>query len=130
MRRYNPSFERDFAWYLSMRHTLNFDGANSYLSKRGEAIIRPDKKGVDGKRAFFEWDSNGKILPTRHPNLLHTLLKVKGSVNLHIKLYAEDRASGLLPLADLEGICREFKAPEWFFEAVQAQRVKYWRKCA
>lgn len=127
---YKASFERDFRWYLSMRHTFSFDGASSYHNKRGEPIIQHDPKGVDGKRAFFEYDSNGKVLPTRHPNLLHTLLKTKGSVNLHIKLYAEDRASGLLPLAELEAICEEHQAPEWFFEAVQAQRVKYWRECA
>lgn len=53
---------------------------------------------MSGKEAFYKWDSNGKILPTKHPNQLHALLKTKGSVNLHIKMFAEDRAKGLFPL--------------------------------
>lgn len=150
--KYSVEFERDFNWYLSMRHNFNFDGALDYFKrtvqiykrKVGEEeyqlqnempfatfketypnlvsgnsvksfsdgmffeyaftpaayqIVLFDKNGVSGKEAFYQWDSNGKILPTKHANLF-SLLKTKGSANLHIKMYAEDRAKGLLPLIE------------------------------
>lgn len=123
--KYNDNFKRDVEWYLSQRHLFNFDGCHSYFNKKGEEIIQPDKKGVDGIEAYFHWDSNGKIKPTRHPNILHALLKTKGSVNLHIKMYAEDRASGVLPGIEFENICSEFSAPDWFVSAVENQKWKY-----
>jgi hypothetical protein len=125
-KKYNANFERDFKWYLSMRHRFNFDGSNAYFNKKGEDIIQYDKNGVDGKEAFFQWDSNGKIKPTKHPNILHTLLKVKGSCNLHIKMYAEDRAACNMNKIEFRALCIHFKAPQWFRDAVETQKMKYW----
>ncbi len=124
--KYNQSFERDFKWYLRVRHDFNFDGTAEYLNKKGEKIIQYDKKGVDGKRAFFEYDSNGVIKPTKHPNLLHSLLKTKGSVNLHIKMYAEDRAHFRFPYVEFRALCISLGAPDWFREAVENQKYKYY----
>lgn len=126
--KYNSNFERDFNWYLSMRHRFNFDGSGSYTNKYGDEIIKYDKKGTDGKNAFFQWDSNGKIVPTKHPNILRTLLKVKGSCNLHIKMYAEDRASCNMNKIEFRALCVHFKAPKWFREAVENQKMKYWKE--
>jgi hypothetical protein len=125
-KKYNDNFNRDFSWYLSMRHKFNFDGSGDYYNKKGENIIQYDKNGVSGKEAFFQWDSNGKIKPTKHINILHTLLKVKGSVNLHIKMYAEDRASCNLNKIEFRALCINFKAPKWFSDAVETQKMKYW----
>lgn len=113
--KYNQNFERDFKWYLSMRHIFNFDGVKDYYNK----------KGVSGKEAFFQWDSNGKILKTKHPNLLKALLKTKGSTNLHIKMYAEDRAACNFSGLEFRALCIKFKAPYWFREAVENQKFKY-----
>lgn len=124
--KYSPEFERDFKWYLSMRSKFSFDGAFDYTNKKGQPIVVNDKNGVSGKEAFYKWDSNGKILPTKHPNLLQTLLKTKGSVNLHIKMYAEDRAKGLLPLIEFRVFCIKYRCPAWFKEAVERQKVKYY----
>jgi hypothetical protein len=124
--KYSLEFERDFKWYLKMRTMFNFDGSNSYHNKKGQDIIIYDKNGVSGKEAFYKWDSNGKILPTKHPNILHTLLKTKGSVNLHIKMYAEDRAKGLFPLIEFRAFCIKYKCPTWFKEAVERQKFKYY----
>jgi len=124
--KYSPGFERDFNWYLKMRQMFSFDGSSSYSNKDGKDIIVYDKNGVSGKEAFYKWDSNGKILPTRHPNLLHTALKAKGSVNLHIKMYAEDRAKGLFPLIEFTAFCIKYKCPSWFKEAVERQKFKYY----
>lgn len=126
MTKYKKEFERDFNWYLSMRHKFNFDGKCSYHNKKGQDIIVYDKNGVTGKEAFYQWDSNGKIIPTKHPNILHTLLKTKGSVNLHIKMYSEDRAKGLLPLIELRAFCIKYKCPKWFKDAIEEQKYKYY----
>lgn len=125
-KKYNQNFERDFNWYMKMRHIFNFDGAEGYYNKKGEQIVQYNKNGVSGKEAFFQWDSNGKILPTKHPNLLHTLLKVKGSSNLHIKMYAEDRAACHFNKIEFRALCIHFKAPQWFREAVENQKIKYY----
>ncbi len=127
--KYKESFNRDFNWYLSMRHNFKFDGCAEYHNKKGELIIQYDPNGIDGKKAFYLYDSSGEIRKTKHPNLLHALLKTKGSVNLHIKMYAEDRASGILPKYELLEMCKEFNAPEWFFSAVENQKMKYWKTC-
>jgi len=125
IKKYNVNFDRDFKWYLSMRHKFNFDGTNEYYNKEGKFVICYNKKGVTGKEAFFHWDSTGIIKPTKHPYLLHTLLKVKGSCNLHIKMYAEDRAACNMNKIEFRALCIYFKAPSWFREAVETQKTKY-----
>jgi len=123
--KFKDSFNRDFSFYLSVRNTYNFDGVSEYFNKKGEHIVQYDKNGISGKQAFYWFDSNGLIKPTKHPNILKTLLKVKGSVNLHIKLYAEDRAKGILTRPELIEICKQYNAPEWFWSAVETQKYKY-----
>ena len=109
-----------------MRHTFSFDGKLGYHNKKGEDCVVYSKDGVSGKEAFYRWDSNGKILPTKHPNLLHSLLKTKGSVNLHIKMFAQDRAHGLYPKLEFRAFCIKYKCPTWFTEAVENQKYKYY----
>ncbi len=118
-RKYSKGFERDFNWYLTSRHRFNFDG---HLDRD----IEYDPNGVDGKRAFQLFDAQGRLVPTKHPNILRTILKTKGSINLHVKMYAEDRAKGRLPLIEFRGMCIEFKAPHWFREAVEQQKSKFY----
>lgn len=119
--KYTKNFDRDFDWYLSVRHDFSFSGSI------GEEILY-SKNGVDGKEAFLLLDSQGKRVATRHPNILKSLLKTKGGVNLHIKMYAEDRASGTLPkdLFYIE-IIKPLKCPDWFVEAVEQQKYKYYK---
>lgn len=57
---------------------------------------------------------------------LERLLKTKGSVNLHIKMYAEDRAKGYLPKVEFDKICSEYDLPSWFIGAVERQKFKYY----
>lgn len=109
-----------------MRHKFNFDGLHSYIDTQGNKIVNYDKNGVSGKEAFFKYDSNGVILSTRHPNIFNSLLKTKGSCNLHIKMYAQDRASCNLNKIEFRALCIYFKAPKWFRDAVEKQKVKYW----
>jgi hypothetical protein len=90
------------------------------------SIVVFDENGVDAKEAFYRWDSQGRITPTKEPDLLYSLLKTKGSVNLHIKMYAEDRAKGILPKIIFDEICEEYFVPLWFIEAVENQKSKYY----
>lgn len=113
-------------FYLKIRHKFSFDGRNEYVNKKGASIIVYDKEGVDGITAFEAWDNEGKIRPTKHPNILHSLLKTKGSVNLHIKMYAEDRARGYLPKLEFLNICEQLSFPVWVYEAVEKQKFKYY----
>lgn len=134
--KYSKKFEKDFRWYLSVRHKFNFDGS---LEKN----IVFDRNGIDGKMCFFLFDSTGKLKPTKHPNLFKALLKTKGSANLHIKMYAEDRAYGRLPKFEFSGdgqtlewidgkpvigdcIKKRFNLPDWFVNAVEQQKYKYY----
>lgn len=127
--KYSKAYERDFRWYLKMRHRFNFDGVAMYLNKLGKPIVNGERFGVDGKFAFYRYDSNGEILPTRHPRLLRSLLRTKGSVNLHIKMYGEDRATGIFPGIEFMAYAKDIEAPEWFIEAVEHQKIKNWDNC-
>ena len=120
------NFERDIKWFMSVRNIFNFDGVHTYYNKKGKELIVPSRHGKSGIQSFYDYDTNGIISPTRHPNLLTTLLKVKGSVNLHIKMYAEDRAKCNMNKIELRALCIKYKCPSWFREAVEAQKVKYY----
>ncbi len=123
--KYNPNFIRDVKFYYTNRKRFNFDGVGEYVNKSGSPVIVEDIHGVDGVKAFYIYDSQGKILPTKHPNLLHSLLKTKGSVNLHIKMYAEDIAKCYLPKIEFDKMAKQINAPDWFTDAVDRQRWKY-----
>ena len=124
--KFSKQFESDYTWYLSVKDVFNFDGNSNYINKKGVDIIQYDKDGLTAKECFYLFDSQGKIKPTREPDKLHDLLKTKGSVNLHIKMYAEDRAKGTLSKIELEKICKDFNAPDWFIKAVEKQKFKYY----
>jgi hypothetical protein len=145
--KYSKEFERDYEWYLKNLDTFNFDGANTYINKKGLDIIVPNEEGLTAKECFYLYDSQGIIEPCREPELYKQLLKCKGSVNLHIKMWAEDRAKGYLPLLEfnntideelrcLEWINNEpvyFKDMktrlgllDWIVEAVEKQKYKYY----
>lgn len=121
--KYSTNFERDFKWYLKIRHLLNFDGAQDYFNKKGETLIQFDKDGNDGKYSFYTYDSQGKILKTKHPRLLKSLLRTKGSVNWHIKNWAAGRADGTFPGIEFDSFLQEINAPQWVKEATEKQKA-------
>lgn len=121
--KYSQRFIKDITWYLSVRHQFTFDGVKDYINKRGESLIQYSPTGVTGIQAFFVYDSQGKILPTKHPRLLQTLLRVKGSVNLHIKMYAEDLVACNWNKLEMRALCIKLKAPDWFRQAIEQQRL-------
>jgi hypothetical protein len=126
--KYSNKFERDYKWYLSVSDIFYFDGIKDYYSKKGIELIQFDENGKTAKECFYLYDTNGIVKPTFQPTELKTLLKTKGSVNLHIKMYAEDRAKGYLPKIEFEKICNEYNLPKWFIDAVENQKKKYYLK--
>ena len=106
--------------------TKCFDGEfhNYKLITHSEPLIVFDKEGVDGVEAFYNIDARGIVLPTKHSTMLETLLRTKASVNLHIKMYAEDLATQNWNKLEMRALCIKFKAPFWFREAIENQRIK------
>lgn len=121
--KYTANFTRDFNWYLSVRKLFNFSGDVLRDKKGGELKITHTVTGVTGKHAFKVYDSEGLLLPTKHPNILFSALKAKASANFHIKMYANDRSKGFLSGIELKDLLQEIKAPEWFCRAIENQRV-------
>ena len=124
--KYSKKFEQDYNWYLSVSELFNFDGCDCYINKKGKDVIQYDSDGLTAKECFYLYDSRGETRKTKEPKELHLLLKTKGSVNLHIKMYAEDRAKGRLPKIEFESMVKEFNAPDWFYDAVENQKYKYY----
>lgn len=116
-RRYSERFDRDFRWLLSVRHIFSFDG-------KYPIELLCDPMGVDGKRAFLIYDSQGKLAATRHPNVLQALIRTKSSINLHIKEFALAAHTGEVPHSETREWLRTINAPEWVFVALDRQ----WRK--
>lgn len=124
--KYSKNFERDYNWYLKVSTIFTFDGTKDYYNKKGVELIQFNENGKTAKECFYLYDTNGIITPTKEPEKLKILLKTKGSVNLHIKMYAEDRARGYLPKIEFDKICLEYNLPDWFIEAVENQKHKYY----
>ncbi len=124
--KYSKNFERDYNWYLSLSDVFSFDGNKEYFSKKGVNLVQFDANGKTAKESFYIYDSKGIVIPTSEPEKLKRLLKTKGSINLHIKMYAEDRAKGYLPKVEFDKICDEYNPPTWFIHAVENQKNKYY----
>jgi len=124
--KYSKKFERDFEWYSKNSNIFNFDGSFEYYNKVGESLIHFEENGVPAKKAFYLYDSQGKIVKTKEPELLRELYKCKGSINLNIKMWAEDRAKGILPKILFDEMVKELELLDWMVEAVEKQKVKYY----
>jgi hypothetical protein len=123
------SFINIFPHLINSSKNLNINYSKGMFKSyafniESQELIKYSKEGFLGKEAFYIYDSTGKIVVTKHPNILKTLYKTKGSVNLHIQMYAEDRANLRLSGLELRGLCIKFKAPSWFREAINNQAIK------
>lgn len=79
--------------------------------------------GFSAMECWFAKDTHGKTLPCREPELLDKVLRGKASVNLQVKLWAEDVADGML-LRQAELVEYVHGWPEWVLRAVMAQAGK------
>ena len=118
--KYSKNFERDYEWYFKYKNIFTFD-ANIETNKF--IISSPD--GENAKYCFYKKDSEGKVIPTREPDILFKLLKCKGSINFQIKEWAIDRGKGWLGYKEFEDIIKEFELLDWMIDAVENQKYKY-----
>lgn len=115
MKSYKTKFEKDYHFYFSNKEKFTFAGCT---------IQAPpyDKNGVDAKRAFFIFDSQGKIKPCSEPELYVQLMICKKAINLQIALWAEGQEDCLIPLSEL---LKEFiDPPDWIEQAIRNQIKK------
>lgn len=81
---------------------------------------------ADGQSALECWwlrDTHGKNAPCREPEVLAKAIRGKESINLQVKLWAEDIADGML-LRQRELLEYTRGWPEWIFRAVMNQAAK------
>lgn len=127
-RKYSKRFESDWLWYKSVISIFcNDDCIKLFTGGNRYENIKLDVNGVDAKKAFFVYDSHGRLVGTTEPKLLEDMMDCKASVNLHIKMYAEGRADGTLPKIEFINVCKSLKAPFWFYKAVEMQKYKYYK---
>jgi hypothetical protein len=99
---------------------------DSRLDSIGHAVggcDRPDPNGYSALECWWAKDTHGKTLPCREPELLAKVIRSKQSINLQIKLWAEDVADGLL-LRQAELVDYVHGWPEWVLRAVLEQAGK------
>jgi hypothetical protein len=137
--KFSKNFERDYNWYFKYRFKFDFCGS---LNPNHTPI--PDENGKTAKEALFSIDTYGKNIGCREPELLNELLLCKASINFMIKMWAETRAEGTLPLimfskreafkryevplTDEPDIHEEFELIDWMIEAVEKQKYKFYKK--
>lgn len=107
---------RDILWYFKVRHKFTFS------PKFNRDSIIYDSNGLSSLDAYVSYDSLGKLLPTKHPRTLKSLIATKGSVNFQIQEWANALVGGYLVKCELEDYLSDIKAPSWVLQAVQRQR--------
>lgn len=124
----------------------------NYPTQKNEHNALDDAKfdinGKSAKECFYLHDSTGKIVPTLEPELLYSLYKCKGSINFHIKMWAESRGKFEMGSAEfsIEGkkkekkdfekyglvfndyktIQEEYELLDWMIYAVEKQKYQYY----
>lgn len=117
--KYSDRFNEDYNFYMHNIEILDFCGSHVDLVPQGN---------TDVKKAFFLWDSQGKINNCENPELLRKLMITKKSVNLHVKMWAEGRLEMTLPKCDWEDIVKEFNLPEWAIKSCDNQMNIIYKK--
>lgn len=122
--KYHPSFNRDWEFYYNQRHQFIFAGCNINLQYNFES----SEKGKTAKECFYYLDSQGKKFPCSEYQLLIEILTCKAAVNLQIKIWAESRAEGTLPLFEIQEYMEYFQCPDWVSKSIENQRIKIIRQ--
>lgn len=131
--KYSSGFERDYNFYIKNINNFNFCGT---LNPKFIAI---PNGFISAKNCFYHIESQGKNFPCSEPELLNKILLTKAGINFHIKLWAEGRADGTLPLFELsQRVAKtkfkdiidfetQFGLPEWVILAIEKQKIKLWK---
>jgi hypothetical protein len=106
---------KDFEFYL-----------NCELDLIGNNIVEEsfsDPNGYSALEAYYSIDTLGKKVSCKEIEVLNKVMRTKKSINLQIKMWAEDIAKRILFKCELEEYCQNY--PSWVFEAVINQSYKY-----
>jgi hypothetical protein len=95
---------------------FSFDGGNL------EEILF-DKDGLTAKEVFFLYETRGEIEPTKEVDLFQKLVRTKGSINLHLKMWVDGVCEGDFTKEELfSGFIGEI--PEWAHISFNNQVLK------
>jgi len=115
--KYSTNFDNDWNFYV--RHIGKFT-----FSAEAVPLQPLDPNGKSAKECFFRFDSTGKWLPCKEPELLRDVLTTKKSINFQIKQWVEG-AYDILEGPDY--YLAEFdNPPEWVKNSLINQHEKYW----
>jgi hypothetical protein len=114
-KKYKQAFERDWNFYCQNKDKFNFSGGKI-------PIIISDPEGKDAKRVFHRYDSQGKMMSCKEPELLEEIFACKVAVNMHLKVWADGYTDVAIPAEEL---LKEFiDPPEWVGESLRNQIKK------
>jgi len=86
--KYSNRFNEDFEFYLkNIRFAYLENGLVCQF--HGKGIPEVQKGENDVKKAFYEFDTHGKLIPCENPALLIELIITKRMINWQIKQWAE-----------------------------------------
>ncbi len=118
-KKYKSAFEKDWNFYLKNKDKFNFSAG------RIPKVI-PSLDGNDAKRVFHRYDSKGKMLSCKEPELLREIFTCKVAVNLHLKMWADGQLDSMIPIEEL--MAEFIEPPSWVEESLRNQIIKAMRK--
>lgn len=117
MRRYSQAFERDYSFYESNMNRFTFAGSVISIEPNN------DRPPVDAKKAFFVYDSTGRIFPCHEAEKFEKLLICKKAINLQLKAWADGFVDCVQTIEELlESF--EGEVPDWIEESLRNQIKK------
>jgi len=88
----------------------------------GAPPLVPDPRGKSALECWVFYDTHGKTMPCAEPEVLDKVRRSKASINLMVKLWAEDLAGALLSRAEVQRYTEGW--PTWVARAVEEQAAK------
>jgi hypothetical protein len=124
---FSKNFERDYKLYLT--NSFHFSSCDI---KEKYNKFKYSETGKTAKECFYILDSTGKYEECSELDTLYSLLNCKASLNLQIKLWAEEieelltgkkqiKQNTVLAIGILLEIQKEYQLPEWVIKAITKQ---------
>lgn len=82
-----------------------------------------DENGMSAVQSFGMFESTGVIHATNCPQTMRRLTAGKKLHGINVDMYAQDRASAMMPMDELKEVCNELPG---MLEEVERLKVEYW----
>ena len=115
MKKYRKIQKKIDVWLLNF-DKINCSGCVSYTDDWGY-----NDDGVSAIEALYYYESSGVKKKCNDLETLENFFQAKGSLDLQIKMWAEDRAKGWLNSLEMNEYIDELNYPEWVLKAVENQ---------